>query len=74
MLRKIEEEHSRPSVIWAERAEEIGEEEWYQWLDKVGNALTGVTLGANFETAEARAAVEGLVDVLQVLDRRDATN
>lgn len=74
MLQNVESDHKRPSLVWARRAEELAKIEWESWLEKVNDAVSGISLGDSFDTAAAEQAVQGLATVLDKLDKRDQQN
>jgi superfamily II DNA or RNA helicase len=44
-LKKITEEHRKPSEVWAERAEELNKLEWSKFFEKVELTLSSVDIG-----------------------------
>lgn len=69
-LRRVEEGKERPSVVWAQRQEELKKLEWSMWLEKVHAVIKKVQLGQiNTDDQEMRKTVSRLIDVLDQLSK-----
>ena len=67
-LQRVEEGKEIPSVVWAQRQEELKKLEWSIWLDKVHAVITKVQLGQiDTEDVETRETVMRLTQLLDQL-------
>ena len=67
-LCRVEIEKESPSVVWAQRSQELRRVEWSRWLEQVTAALTRVQLGdIDVDDAEAAEIVRRLTSRLREL-------
>lgn len=71
MLRKVEEDKSQPSIVWAERSVELQKLQWDKWLNKVNTVLSRVNLGDDLQSDKAAVVTQRLLNLIQSLDERD---
>lgn len=70
MLSKVERDKYKPSVVWAERAEELSKPQWSTWLKNLNNVLAKVTFSDDLDSDAAKSTVRELVLLLEELDKR----
>lgn len=73
-LKKVIEEHRKPSEVWAERAEELNRLQWAKFFEKVEMTLAEVDIGRlsqlNDEQAErAKKLVEIIKETINTLEK-----
>lgn len=69
-LQRVEENKEPPSIVWAQRQEELKKLEWSIWLEKVHAVISKVQLGQiNTEDQEMRKTVVRLIVVLDQLSK-----
>lgn len=67
---RVEKDMEQPSVVWAQRAQELKKLEWSRWLESVSNVLARVQLGAiDLDDVETRETVSKLVEVINTIQQ-----
>jgi hypothetical protein len=59
-LRLVEQEYEFPEDVWARRRAEMTDMTWKRWLEEVKGILSSVRMEDDFDSPEAREAVERL--------------
>ena len=73
-LKKVIEEHRKPSEVWAERAEELNRLQWAKFFEKVEMTLAEVDIGRlsqldDEQTERAKELVETIKETINTLEK-----
>ena len=71
-LERVEAGKEQPSVVWADRAAQITPPAWDKWLMQINAILRTITIGADTDSSEAKAAAQNILDLVSKLDTLDA--
>ncbi len=70
-IARVEKSKEQPSIVWAQRAEELKKLEWSRWLERVSAILAKVPLGdINLEDSETVGVVNRLASHIDDLQAR----
>jgi hypothetical protein len=68
-LRLVEQEYEFPEDVWARRRAEMTDMTWKRWLEEARGILSSVRMEDDFDSLEAREAVERLHQVVVSIDK-----
>jgi hypothetical protein len=66
-LEAVESAQAKPEEVWARRHAELTRYTWKKWLEQVSGVLSVVSFGADFESPEAKSAINDIAEILDTL-------